>query len=199
MGRVQHPQLVELPVVHTVGEEDADVLEPGSAGGERSSTTHCRNGSPTTGHRRRCRPVAKPRSVVIGRLRRDPVDHRVREAARRLDVRTSSSLARLADRVIAFARASPFPGRLSQLRIVSGAPPARGERRAPSTIVSIVGLGCRERVAALGDRQREDRDIRIGDLLRERLGVAGDERVVDDAPDDARTGPALSRSIRVYR
>ena len=86
MRRVQHSQLVELPVVHAVGEEGADVLEPGSAGRERVFD------HPLPERLRDHRPpvvepdlLAQPGAIGVGRLRRDAIDHRVGEGARRLD------------------------------------------------------------------------------------------------------------------
>ena len=188
MRRIEHPQLVQLPVVHAVGEESTDVLPRGPARRERVFE------HPLTKRLRDHRPpvvepalVAQEGAIGVGRLRRDAVDHRVREAARRLDPTNEVVAASLADTRYGLARdvsvsrqvvAAEDRQRTTATRTASVEPSGDGlDRR-----VRLV-----QRVAALGDRQRQNRDLRPGNLWRERGGVVGDEAVVDDAPDDPRT------------
>ena len=80
--RIEHAQLVELPVVHVVGEEHADVLEARTPVGEPVFD------HPLPERLGDDRPavvdadlVAEPRPIVVRGLRRDAVDHRVGERA----------------------------------------------------------------------------------------------------------------------
>src|SRR5205814_2240661 len=82
MGRVQHAQLVELPVVHTIGEERADVL-PSRPPGREPVLEYplperlCHDRPPVLDPDL----VTQPRAIGVGRLRCDAIDHRVRERA----------------------------------------------------------------------------------------------------------------------
>jgi hypothetical protein len=184
MCRVQHSRLVELPVVHTLGEKDTDFLEFGRPAAKVSSSTHCRNGSATTGHPSSIpissRSQARSSSVVCGVIRSTIELGNVRDVSMK---RASSSL------------------RVSQTRVIAscnGAVPRQvvaaenGQRRTAVCPASVQPARDRlerqirlfERVAALGDRHREDRKVGVGDLVRESGLVAGDKHVVDDAADD---------------
>ena len=159
---VEHPQLVELPVVHAVGEKHADVFPLRPPGGEVVLDDPLAEGlgDDRPGDRRSRLLVDEPRPIGVGGLRRDAVDHRVRERCRTSSTsRTSSALARLAHRQDRpRPRRRRCPGRLSQLRMVSGASPRqtpgveaggdRLERRRSS---------CCQGVAGFGDSERQDR------------------------------------------
>ena len=187
--------------MHAVGEENADVLEPRPSRRERIFEHPLPKGL------RDHRPpvvdsegVVQPGAIGVGRLRRDAVDHRVREGARRLEVANelvAASLGRARDRV---------PRDLAVARQVVAA-----EDRQPRAAVCTAsveagddGLDRRirlvQRVAALGDRQGEDRDIGVRDLPRECVDVACNEPVVDDAADDSGIGAvavALDQRVQV--
>src|SRR5580765_2949898 len=98
MRRIEHPQLVQLPVVHTVGEENTDVLESGSVRRERvfehPLTKWLRDHGPVVVE---STLVAQEGAIGVSRLRRDAVDHRVREAAGCLDVANEIVAATRAD------------------------------------------------------------------------------------------------------
>ena len=186
MARVQHPQLVQLPVVHTVGEDDARVLPARSTGG-KSVLDH-----PLPKRLADDRPgvvnadlVAQPLPVTVLGLRCDAIDHRVRERAR-LDVAHQL-------RSVAFSHGDD---RRAGCVTVAGQVVAAQDRQRPAGACppglepgddrldgQIAG---HEGVAALGDRQGKNRHLGIGDALCECAAVTGRERVVDDAADDPR-------------
>ena len=102
--------------------------------------------------------------------------------------------------MMAAPAALPLPGRLSQLRIVSGASPARRRASRPVAIASSVGFCSCERVAALGDSQRKDRKFGIRQQPSELFDVANREDVVDDAandPDSRSVTVALDQRVEV--
>src|SRR5262249_1574955 len=125
--------------------------------------------------------VAQPGPVRIGRLRCDAIDHRVREGARSLDETDKLLAPSIADTCYGLARDVAVAWNVVATQDGQWRParrPAsleRGRDRLDRRVRVLQG------VAALGDRHRQDRDVRPGNLLTEGDSVTGDKRVADDA------------------
>ena len=124
---VEDPQLVQLPGVDVVGEQDADVFPSRPAHRRRRPrSTHCRNGSATTGQRStmpsRASSAARSSSDVTGVIRSTIEFGKLQCDS--IHVASPWATASAAESTTLRA-ASPLPGRLSQLRIVTGAVPVR--------------------------------------------------------------------------
>ena len=160
---------------------------------KRSSMTHWRNGSATTGHRSTipCSRASHARSpsVVLGVIRSTIELGNVHAAS----IHSASAPSRrCAAASVAHARDGAVAGQVvaaeDRERRVPRVAPAfqRGgdevERRVRSIGIRAIG----DRVAGLRDRERHDRDLRVGEDLDRRIGPAGREGVVDDGADDAR-------------
>ena len=199
--RVQHPQLVELPVVHVVGEENADVLEARTPVGELVFD------HPLPERLGDDRPavvdadlVAKPRAIVVRGLRSDAVDHRVGERACRLDEAGELGTPRLADRRHRPTRHPAVAGQVVAAQDRQRFPTADSTGVEPARDRLDRRVGLFERVAPLGDRHRQDGNLRIRNPTRERILVGDREGIVDDAPDDLRARPlavALDQRVEV--
>ena len=163
--------------------------------------THWRNGSATTGQPSSMptssRSHARSASVVCGVMRSTIELGNVHAVSTK---RASSALRASQTVVTARARHAAVARQVvaAQDRQRSPAADAAGVEPARDRLDRRVGL--LERVAALGDRHRQDGDLRIGDPARERILVGDRERIVDDAPDDLRArslAVALDQRVEV--
>ena len=184
----------------------------GRPAGNLSSSTHCLN--VLAEHRPvvdDAELVAQDLPLAVAGRRRDAVDHAVGKGDVRAIQAASSGSTSSASPATASAATLPLWGMLSQdITVKGGVPAARRRispaRISPNTVFGASGLaasatmsgwlgskcagGGVDEVAALGDRQRDDADGRIGELRDDRRGVAGGRKSIIDAGDACADAPA---------